>query len=110
MAGIKDFKKVAGIGATETVAGADVAKLQERLQEFFVPLVANPLLDGVLLNDVALTASATRVEHKLRRKPLGWIVVNKSANADVWQSANDLSTAFLTLQASGTVTVSLWIF
>jgi len=103
VAGIKDFKKVSGVED-------DVAKLQERLQEFFVPLVSNPMLDGNLLQNVALTTSEKKVEHGLGRAPIGWIVVKQSANAVIWQPNSDLSGVFLNLQASAAVTVSLWVF
>jgi hypothetical protein len=103
VAGIKDFKKVGN-------ANDDVSKLQERLQEFFVPLVNNPMLDGLLLTNINVGTSETKVEHQLRRAPIGWIIVNKSANADVWQSSGALNTAFLNLQASAPVTISLWVF
>ncbi len=103
MAGIKAFKKVAS-------ADENTSKLQDRLDEFFAPLTSNPLLDGLLLNNVQVGTSATQISHNLRRAPIGWIVVNKSANANVWQANRELEGAFLTLQASAPVTVSIWIF
>lgn len=103
MAGIKDFKKVAG-------ATGDVAALQQRLYEFFTQFLNNPLLNGVLLTGVELSSTATQVPHTLGREPQGWIIVNKTANANVWQSSTDLSKSFLTLTASGAVKVDLWVF
>lgn len=103
MAGIKSFNKVAG-------ATGDVAALQQRLFEFFAQFFNNPLLDGVLLKQVQLGSTATQVPHTLGREPQGWIIVNKTANADVWQSGTTLSKSFITLQASTTVTVDLWVF
>lgn len=88
----------------------DLSQLQQRLGEFFQPLITNPLLDGVLITDVSLSSVETKVEHKLRRKPIGYIVVAKNADANVWTSDDKLSTAYLTLQASAAVTVSLWVF
>lgn len=102
MSGLRDFKKVAGT--------PEVSKLQERLQEFFKPLVDNPLLDGLLLGEIEIATTPTLVEHKLRRAPLGWIIVSKNANADVWQTTQTLQAAHLTLQASAPVTVTLWVF
>lgn len=103
MAGIKDFKKVAG-------ADADVAKLQQRLEEFFAQFITNPLLDGVLLKQVKLSSSATQVSHNLGREPQGWLVVNKNANADVWQSSTNLPKSFIALTATADVTIDLWVF
>lgn len=101
MAGIRDFKKVAG-------ADEDVAKLQDRLQEFFAQFIGNPLLNGVLLTNVSLSSTATNVEHKLGRPHLGWIIVRKDANADIWES--DTTKSFVKLTADANVTVDLWVF
>lgn len=103
MAGIRDYKKVAS--TTE-----DVSRLQDKLQEFFQPIVANPLLDGALLTGVKLTTAVSQVPHGLGRPPLGYIVTAQNANATVWRPSNSLPSTFLDLQASAAVTVDLWVF
>lgn len=103
MAGIKDFKKVAG-------GNEDVSKLQERLQEFFAPLIANPMLDGTMLTNVAIGTSPTKVEHKLRREIQGWVVVRNNTNCTIWEPSRELSGAFVTLQSSSATTIDLWVF
>lgn len=103
MAGIKDFKRVVG-------ANAEVAELQKRLLEFFVPIIANPLLDGVLLTNVAVGTSPTKVEHKLQREIQGWIVVRNGANSVVWEPVRELTSIYVTLQATADTTVDLWVF
>jgi hypothetical protein len=101
MAGLKDFKKVAG--------GPEIAKLQERLQEFFAQFATNPLLDGVLLTNVPLTVAAQQIEHKLQRQPLGWIIVDIDTQCSV-NRAGAMTSSFITLQASTPCNVSLWVF
>lgn len=102
MSGVRDFKKVSG--------SEDVMKLQERLQEFFVPFVQCPLIDGTLLTGVQLSTAPKSVEHKLNRAPLGYIITRKNANENVWESSQALPARFLTLTATGAVTVDIWIF
>lgn len=104
MGTIKPFKQVAGVPTEEIV------DLQKRLQEFFVPIVNNPLLDGVLLTNVAVNTSPTKVEHKLRRDIQGWIVVRNNTNCTIWEPSRDLPGAFLTLQSSSATTIDLWVF
>jgi hypothetical protein len=101
MAGLKEFKRVAG--ATE-----EVAKLQARLYEFFTQFIDNPLLNGVQLTKIELGTTAVNVDHKLGRECQGWIITNKNANADVWQT--DSSKSSIVLQASANVVVDLWVF
>lgn len=66
--------------------------------------------DGRLIEDVDLTTTAVDVEHGLGRTVRGFIIVNKDANADVWRTDSSNESKFIKLDASGTVTVSLWVF
>lgn len=88
----------------------DLNRVQDNITQFSTPISKLLLLDGVLLEDVALTSSETQVPHKLNRAPNGWIIVKKNAAQDVYESGTDVQNRFLSLTASGTVTVSLWIF
>jgi hypothetical protein len=103
MSGLRDFKKVAG-------GDENFSKLQERLQEFFAPLMINPTLNGTLLTNVVLTTGVTNVNHRLGRPPQGWIVVRKNSNADIWEPTQNFPKSFIELQASAPVTISLWVF
>lgn len=100
---IRDFKRF-------TSQNVELTQLQSKLQEFFAPFVSNPLLDGTLLTGVVLAVGENKVEHKLQRAPLGWIVVGKNATCDIWEPSKDLNKAFITLQSSAAVTVNLWVF
>lgn len=116
MGRVKEFKKSAIPNLPPAAApevkslATSVSQLQERLQEYLVPFNANPLVDGVLLSNIALSTAPKQIEHKLRRAPLGWLVVRTNAAESVHESSTELSTAYLTLTASGPVTVSLWVF
>ena len=70
-----------------------------------------PLIHGVQVDDVVLSATTARVFHNLGRPALGFIVVGKTATADVWRDSTVTATnLYLPLKASGSVTVSLWIY
>jgi hypothetical protein len=106
MPGVRAFKKVAN-------ASEDTQKLQERLDEYFAPITSSAIIDGVLLKNVELTAGVvTEVSHKLGRELLGWIVVRRRANAQVWdtQDSNTFKSRTLWLNTSATVFVDLWVF
>lgn len=100
---ISGFKK-------STTENPDVNKVQVNIAEFVTPLISNEMLDGRLIEDVALSTSETLVEHKLGRAYKGWIIVNKNAAQDVYVSSTTLTKRYLALTAGGTVTVSLWVF
>ncbi len=87
-----------------------IERMQQNVSQVFNALSSVELLNGRLITDVALTTSETLVDHKLGRAYRGWIVVNKNANQDVYVANTGLTERFLKLTASGTVTVSLWVF
>lgn len=93
-------------------SNGDLGRAQQQLRLTLDPITAVPLLDGVLVEDVALTTSTKSVKHGLGRAPTGWLLVRKTANANVWdaQDSNAHPELTLDLVASGSVTVSLWVF
>lgn len=59
----------------------------------------------------ALSGTTTLVRHGLGKIPIGWIIIDKNAQADVWRdpaiaSTNDI----IALKASGAVTVTLQVW
>lgn len=83
-------------------------RLQSNIEDAVTAALKNPLLDGRLLNDVALISGNTKIEHKLDRKIRGYLVVRKSVAANIYDVSND--DLFLTLNSSAAVTVSIWVF
>jgi hypothetical protein len=106
MSGFKGFKKVAS-------GNEDTAKLQERLDEFFVPISKCPLIDGVLLTNISIpTGSTVTVSHKLGRELIGWMIVRNRSQAIIWdsQDANVFKQRTLALNSSANTVVDLWVF
>lgn len=101
---IKALKKVG-------IADQNVAKFQENVVEVLQPVLLCPLLDGVLLKSVTVATTPTLVEHKLGREFRGFVITNKNANANVWQTGtNPSSRRFISLQSSTAIQVDLWVF
>ncbi len=74
------------------------------------PILANPMLAGNQLVDIVLTAATPMaINHYLSRMLQGWILIDNSADANVWRSAPQTKFT-LTLTASADTTVSLWVF
>lgn len=87
-------------------------RVQDRAAAAINALVRVPLLDGVLLEGVSLTAgTVTPVSHRLSRPWRGYLVLSRDANAVVWNQAPGADAgAFLYLQPSANVNVNLWVF
>lgn len=101
----KSFRKVVG-------QNRELNQVQSNVEQAVAEVIKNPLLNGRLIEDVALTTTASKIEHKLGRTPRGYLIVKRSANAQVYDSlaSEGSPDLFLPLTASANVTVSLWIF
>jgi len=86
---------------------------QDHVESVINPVLAAAIIDGIILEDIDLISTGfTSVEHKLGRKPRGYLVIRKSAAQTVYEEVGDYDSRklFLKLRASGTVTVNLWVF
>ena len=72
----------------------------------------HPLLKGRLIENIEITTASLNVEHKLNRKPRGYIVVKKNANINIFDNAlsDSLAKKFINLDASGSGTITIWVF
>ena len=70
------------------------------------------ILQGAHLTEIDLTTGTTQVAHTLGRIPKGFIVVDQTANVNVWRDPDKTNqrTTFLYLIASADCTVSLWVY
>lgn len=73
------------------------------------PYIRTPILNGVTVEDVALINGVTVVNHRLGRKPQGWVLTDVDSVATVYRSApfNELT---LTLTSNAVATAQLWVF
>lgn len=76
------------------------------------PLLALPILNGRLIENVTLTTGSNTINHKLSRKLVGYIVCLKSANVTLYdtQTTNTMTDKTLQLTSSGAAVVTLWVF
>ena len=94
----------------------ELVRAQDNISAAMARVVACPILDGVLIEDVVITTSVN-VAHGLGRAWRGYLITKKNTNANVYSptASNTSPAALLPLTASlGTgvanVTVSLWVF
>lgn len=91
----------------------ELGKVQDLLAQFFRRLFVDvPILDGALIENVAITSSDTIVPHGLRRAFRGYFIVGKNAAEHVFTSStvNNRPQDQIILKASGAVTASLYVF
>lgn len=100
--------KVRIAGGTPTAT--ETNRIQDNVGTLLNQVAAVPLLSGVKVAGVVLGATAVNVAHGLGRAFTDWLITDINANATVWRSASANPETVLTLTASGTVTVSLWVW
>lgn len=86
----------------------NLERIQSAISDAVNPITRKLLVDGIYLEDLALSSGANTVDHKLGRELRGWIVCRRSNAETIYDTASDRTT--LSLTASGAVTVSLWVF
>lgn len=103
---LPSFLRLRDVGLTNR----DLDRVQDNIERAFRPVASKEILDGRLIQGVVVTTASVAVSHGLGRNLVGWAVVDKNANADVWRVGTANADTLLTLDASATVTVSLWVF
>lgn len=90
----------------------DWTQAQTKWSATLNPIVSNPLVSGLILSDVKLASGANVVNHLLGRALQGYLVVLNSAAITLYDSqlTNQKPELTLILNASGTATVSLYVF
>jgi hypothetical protein len=76
------------------------------------PLLANPLIHGHFLKDIRVSTGANVIDHKLGVRLQGYIVTLNSAAVTFYdsQATNQMPHLTLILNASGSATISLYVF
>jgi hypothetical protein len=86
----------------------DMLLLQTSWSASLNPVLKNPIANGILI-ETPLISGSNIINHRLGRKPQGYIVVDQDASATFFRSApfNELT---LALNSSANVDVSLYVF
>ena len=76
------------------------------------PVLANPIVGGLLLEGIVLKSGDNVINHNLGTKLQGYIIVLNSAPVTFYdkQSTNQKPNLTLILNASGATTISLYVF
>lgn len=90
-----------------------LSRIQDNITSVLDIITDKEILDGIRLTNIALLTGATNeVNHGLGRPPLGWIIIRKRGQADVWdlQDSNINKSRLLSLACSTNVIIDLWVF
>lgn len=90
----------------------ELETIQSNASATFDSITSNPLLNGIILKDIALISGDTTINHKLNKNLSGWMIIGQTAAADIFdkQSSNNLKNRTLVLNSSAICTVSIYVF
>lgn len=89
----------------------NVNQLQNNIANSLNPLLQNPFLFGLIVQNVSLSANATVViNHGLGRVMLGWSIVDCLANADIPRRVAAFNDATLSLVSTVDTVVNIYCF
>lgn len=103
-----------GFSLFTTIRSDDEAlmSVQDSVRDSINQLVKVPILDGVLLEDLVVSTTITPFPHRLNRAYRGFFITKSNADVRIWDASTSLTdrTKFIDLDASGSATISIWIF
>lgn len=74
------------------------------------PIIALPILSGNIIQDITLIATKPNaINHLLQRRPQGWMITDKTTNANVWRVAPFTGTT-ITLESDIDTMIDLYVF
>ena len=76
------------------------------------PILANPVVNGSILSGIKVISGKNVINHKLGQTLQGYLVILNSANVTFYdgQESNQTPNLTLVLYASGSATISLYVF
>lgn len=72
-------------------------------------ILANQLLQGILIKNQSLQTGSNIINHLLGRLQVGWIITDQNASAAIYRS-QPFNASTLTLTSSAPATVNIWVF
>lgn len=98
----------------------EINQLQFNILQSVDKLTANPISDGIIIEDIALTSAANpnEVNHNLGRELSGWLVIRNRAQSYLWdsQDSNTVAAGYkgpdntLLLNTSANTNIDLYVF
>jgi hypothetical protein len=89
----------------------DIQEMQTRWASILNPIIANPILNGIELDNVQLTTGTNVINHRLSRQMQGWFVTDINAAITYYRpDTSPFNKTTLTLVASGPARVNLWVY
>jgi hypothetical protein len=89
----------------------ELMKVQSNIITALIPIQNSQIIDGQVLRNISLTAGqANIINHRLNRNIVGYLVIRKNTNADVWDSNSQTPNLTILLYTDTNCQVDLYVF
>lgn len=89
----------------------ELMRVQDNVNAALIPIQNAQILDGQVLKNISLiTGQPNIISHKLNRNIVGYIVIRKDSNADVWDASSSTPSLTILLYTDSNCKVDLYVF
>lgn len=88
----------------------ELSRVQDAAKEAFLEIKRLPIVQGRLIENVLLSSGDTKIEHKLTRKPRGYIIVRRDNGTSQVYDTQSTDDMYLVLNSNSPIAISLWVF
>lgn len=90
----------------------ELSSLQTNWAQILNPVIDLPINSGLIRKNISLASGDNTINHLLGRKLQGWFIVRQRASATFFdkQDTNNSPSLTLVLNASGAVSVDIFVF
>ncbi len=107
MAGIKKFYVSQQDANNPAQLQRTINTIQQNVEDEVNDIRKISILNNVTIENINVNTTAT-VQHKLGRKPAGYIIISRSFNSQVWNG--EINDQTISLISSANVTISILVF
>ena len=97
---LKPYKKLTGLNY-------EMSKTVQYTEEFLSQISNLEFLSGKMLS-ISVTTSSQDFNHRLGKTPVGWFIVDKNSNSNVWRTG--WSDKTISFQGSLASDIKVWVF
>ena len=88
----------------------DMQRLFEGTEEFADQFVAPDFLQGVKLENIAITTGGNQYAHGLNNSYVGFFVLNRDSTAVVYTEPSLDDSKFIKLKSTSNINTTIWVF
>lgn len=89
----------------------ELMRVQDNVNAAFIPIQNAEIINGQVLKNISLTTGQPNIiNHRLNRNLVGYLVIRKDSNANVWDASSSTPNLTILLYTDSNCRVDLYVF